>query len=218
MPGIIRVKSPGVFGQGVKIGFQVLISCLVTVLVVGPAAVAVSRPGSSGRKVIAVAPVGDADPEVVEALLPAIRESFGREAVAVKAIPMPASAYDPQRRQHSSSAVLNALAAAKRPEWERLLGVADVDLYVPDLNFVFGEGDSRRGVAVFSLARLHDPDLQIFEKRAAIEAIHELGHTYGLAHCSNPHCVMWFSNTLADSDRKGTRFCSEHSAEIARIQ
>src|SRR5438876_301979 len=168
------------------------------------------------RPVIAVVPVGDVDAGVAAALAPALETAFGSKVVVAPAVPLAASAYEPRRRQYLSTAILDALAAAKRPVWERLLGVADVDLYVPDLNFVFGEGDSRRGVAVFSLARLHDRDLRLFEKRAAIEAIHELGHTYGLAHCSNPHCVMWFSNTLAESDRKGTRFCSEHSAELAR--
>ena len=97
------------YGQGMKIGLQVLISSLVTLLVLGPAAVALSRLGPSGRKVIAVAPVGDADPKAVEALLPVIREAFGRETVAAKAIHMPTSAYDPRRRQYSSTAVLDAL-------------------------------------------------------------------------------------------------------------
>jgi archaemetzincin len=97
-----------------------------------------------------------------------------------------------------------------------LLGVTDVDLYVPRLNFVFGEADSKRGVAVFSIARLQTPDRERFVHRAATEAIHELGHTYGLAHCNNPRCVMWFSNTLDETDRKGTEFCQRHAAALQR--
>lgn len=93
----------------------------------------------------------------------------------------------------------------------------DADLYVPHLNFVFGEGDSHRGVAVFSLARLHGSD-ELLRKRATTEAIHELGHTYGLPHCDEPHCVMWFSNTLSETDRKGTRLCSRHARELAHAR
>jgi len=59
------------------------------------------------------------------------------------------------------------------------------------------------------------PDYPALERRAATEAIHELGHTYGLSHCSDPTCVMWFSNTLSESDRKGTRFCQAHARELA---
>jgi len=65
--------------------------------------------------------------------------------------------------------------------------------------------------AVMSLARLHDRDTNVFHRRAETEAIHELGHTYGLGHCRDPRCVMWFSNTLAESDLEGTRFCEAHA-------
>jgi len=189
-------------------------------LVILLAALFVAKTGLAqvDRAVIAVAPVGDSPREAIEAVLPEIREAFGAETVLAPTVAMPVSAYEPARRQTLSTVILDALAAAKRPGWERLLGVADVDLYVPDLNFVFGEADSRRGVAVFSLARLHARDESLFRKRAATEAIHELGHTYGLAHCSDPGCVMWFSNSLSESDRKGTRFCFRHAAELNRAR
>jgi archaemetzincin len=91
--------------------------------------------------------------------------------------------------------------------------LVDHDLYVPGLNFVFGEASQK--VAVISFTRLrqefyHLPeDRGLFHRRALTEAVHELGHTYGLQHCKNPHCVMFFSNTLMDTDRKGPEFCTE---------
>lgn len=168
--------------------------------------------------VVAVAPIGDAPPAPVLALEPALQEAFACEVVLAPRLPLPAAAYDPGRRQHLSTVLLDALAAAKRPGWERLLGVADIDLYVPELNFVFGEGDRQRAVAVFSLARLRAGPVadELFARRAVTEAIHELGHTFGLAHCRDPRCVMWFSNTLAESDRKGRGFCAPHRAALAR--
>lgn len=173
-------------------------------------------------RVIAVAAVGDAPAEAVSRLLPVLRDSFGAEVVSAPAVALPPSAYDPGRRQHRSTALLDALARARRPGWDRLLGVADVDLFVPELNFVFGEGDPNRGVAVFSLHRLRAEGAgrageDLFAHRAATEAVHELGHSYGLGHCRDPHCVMWFSNTLAETDRKGTHFCPAHAAELERL-
>jgi archaemetzincin len=49
----------------------------------------------------------------------------------------------------------------------------------------------------------------LLRRRAATEAVHELGHVMGLGHCRQQHCVMWFSNMLAETDRKGDRFCQE---------
>jgi archaemetzincin len=170
--------------------------------------------------VVAVAPVGDTSRRVVGAVARAVREPFEREVVLAPGVQIPDCAYHPGRRQFLSTALLDALARLRRPGWERLLGVADVDLFVPELNFVFGEADPRRGVAVFSVNRLRwglredETGDRMFERRVAVEAIHELGHTYGLGHCSDPHCVMWFSNTLAESDRKGTAFCPAHTGAL----
>jgi archaemetzincin len=34
------------------------------------------------------------------------------------------------------------------------------------------------------------------------EAVHELGHAFGLTHCEKSRCVMHFSNSLQDTDFK----------------
>ena len=89
-----------------------------------------------------------------------------------------------------------------------------MDLTVPGLNFVFGLADPASRGAVISLARLYpefygqprDPGL--FKARALKEAVHELGHLLGLGHCPDPACVMAFSNSLSDTDRKGPEFCA----------
>jgi archaemetzincin len=177
--------------------------------------------GHSDRRigaVIAVAPVGNVPSAALEWLRPVLRDTFDADVLVAPAVPLPANAFNERRRQVHSTRILDALAGVRKPGWERLLGVADVDLYVPELNFVFGEADSKRGVCVFSLARLHAPDEALFHRRAATEAIHELGHTFGLSHCRDPRCVMWFSNTLAESDRKGTTFCPVHTEQLSRAR
>ena len=127
-------------------------------------------------------------------------------------------AYNPERKQYLSSKILAALGTAGRGE--RVVGIADVDLYAPRLNFVFGEADMTSGAAVVSLYRLRpeyygfSPDDALFLERTAKEIVHELGHTFGLKHCSNPRCVMRFSNSLADTDVKEAHFCSECRPKI----
>jgi len=172
---------------------------------------------------IAIVPIGDLPHDLLVEVGDVIGTSLDATVVLADSLALPSSAYNPHREQYHSTRILESLGDAKRQGWERMLGVVDVDLYVPDLNFVFGEADSHRGVAVFSLARLRPhgstaDSKALFIKRAATEGIHELGHTHGLAHCGDPHCVMWFSNTLAESDRKGTAFCATHASQLARAR
>jgi archaemetzincin len=129
-----------------------------------------------------------------------------------------AQAYNPERKQYLSSKLLASLEKEGRDE--RVVGVADVDLYIPRLNFVFGEADIVSGTAIISLCRLRpeyyglDPDEALFLKRATKEIVHEVGHTFGLGHCPNNKCVMHFSNSLADTDLKEAHFCNKCRPKI----
>lgn len=170
---------------------------------------------------IAVQAIGDVTGGDVALVVPEVAKAFGADVVIAPSTPLPIRALDSKREQYLARTIVDDLARRKRPEWDRLLGVVAEDLYARGLNFVFGEADAERGVAVFSLARLRNGLTSRaagarFRRRAAIEAIHEIGHTYGLAHCADPHCVMWFSNTLAETDRKGSAFCVRHQAQLAK--
>jgi archaemetzincin len=129
-----------------------------------------------------------------------------------------AQAYNPERKQYFSSKLLASLKKSERDE--RVVGIADVDLYVPRLNFVFGEADIVSRTAIVSLYRLRQEyyglaqDGALFMERATKEIVHELGHTFGLGHCLNNKCVMHFSNSLADTDLKEASFCSSCRPKI----
>ncbi len=55
-------------------------------------------------------------------------------------------------------------------------------------------------------------------ERTLKEAIHEIGHTYGIGHCRDPRCVMHFSNSLADTDIKGPDFCHRCKGMLNQAQ
>jgi len=69
-------------------------------------------------------------------------------------MPLPNDGYDPRRGQYHSSRILSRIRAGYQPaHGDRVLGVTEADLYVPSLNFVFGEA-GRDGSAIISLFRL----------------------------------------------------------------
>lgn len=97
------------------------------------------------------------------------------------------------------------------------LGFTELDMFVPKLNFVFGLASRDGACAVVSTQRLRDKDSRILEERLLKESVHELGHVLGLAHCDNRNCVMHYSNSLTDTDVKGSVFCEKCSSQLASL-
>jgi archaemetzincin len=161
---------------------------------------------------ITLKPLGNIADEIMEELKDRVGGIFHCPVEIKAGFSDLSQAYNPERKQYFSSKLLASLKKSEREEW--VVGIADVDLYVPRLNFVFGEADMVSGTAIISLCRLRQeyyglaPDAALFLERATKEIVHELGHTFGLGHCPNNKCVMHFSNSLADTDLKEASFCS----------
>jgi archaemetzincin len=131
----------------------------------------------------------------------------------------PSFAFDAGRNQYYSTSVLQRMERAADPD-ARNLGVTACDLYVPVLTFVFGEAQLDGNCAVVSTARLSDEYYGLpanparMHERLVKEAAHELGHTFGLRHCSDWRCVMSSSHGVERLDVKGTEFCQSCRKQV----
>ncbi|MGP8248058.1 MAG: archaemetzincin family Zn-dependent metalloprotease [Bryobacteraceae bacterium] len=121
-------------------------------------------------------------------------------------------ARDERRGQFYSTAILDQLERTT-DSGARVLGVGSCDLYVPVLTFVFGEARLDGNCAVVSTARLAEEfyglpaSPALLRQRLIKEAVHELGHTFGLRHCPDWRCVMTSSHAVERLDVKSAEFC-----------
>ncbi|MEM2943851.1 MAG: archaemetzincin family Zn-dependent metalloprotease [Methanomassiliicoccales archaeon] len=150
-----------------------------------------------------IIPIGDLDDEIIKDLAGRLESKFGVPQISSK-MPVPQAAYNPCRNQYDSWHLLKIL---KNLPGNILLGITHVDLYAEGLNFVFGRAEVGGRCCLISTARLLHHDTKIFYNRIEKEAIHEIGHVLGLRHCSNRKCVMFFSNSIFDTDAKEAWFC-----------
>lgn len=173
------------------------------------------------RGVIALVPIGLDEEGILESLSKDLIRVFECQVRIVNCLRIPASSYNPRRNQYRASLFLTALRRSMDTEKkDKVLGVTNKDLYVEGLNFVFGQAELPGSFAVISIARLHQcfyglpEDRVLFFNRAIKEAVHELGHTFGLRHCPNSDCVMWFSNSLHETDRKSAELCQSCKSQL----
>jgi archaemetzincin len=122
--------------------------------------------------------------------------------------------YDAKRGQYHSTSILKELLYGLPSDAVRAIGIFPFDLFIPILTFVFGEAQLNGKVAIVSTARLEQefygvPSNDLLLKRRLIKEVkHELGHTFGLLHCTRKSCVMSLATNIADVDHKGLLFCN----------
>ncbi len=132
-------------------------------------------------------------------------------------LPAPGYAFNKDRNQYHCSAILRRLVPLIGDR-DFALGVTDVDLFVPDSAFVFGESDREAKAAVISVFRLaQGADQEHLNRRAAVEGLHQAGHLLGLSNCEDLRCAMFVAESLAECDRRAPALCNVCRNELAKI-
>ncbi len=173
---------------------------------------------------IQLLPFGEVPFELLDELRTKLPGEFHAACELLPAEPEPVYAFNSSRQQYSSTEILARLTQRAPLPNSRLLGITCLDLYIPILTFVFGEAQLTGSCALVTAHRLRQefyglpPDAALLRDRLVKEAVHELGHTFGLTHCSDHECVMASSHSVEWIDLKATHFCPTCRSTITAPQ
>jgi archaemetzincin len=167
----------------------------------------------SKKRIIGVVPVGDV-PELAPKVIAAHIVGFLKLAAEILAPAQPpAAAFDANHGRYNAARILSCFESGPYDKYDKVIGVFNVDLFIPTFAYVFGEakqGGKHALVSLFRLAKEKEghsqPSAALYE-RAAKVALHELGHLYNLTHCEDKSCLMHYSGGLADLDYIPLYFC-----------
>ena len=162
---------------------------------------------------IVVVPLGEVDFMLVNRLAADLGPVFNRSIDILKGMKMPSEALNLVRNQYYATVLLSKLERLKANSREKVLGVCEEDLYLPDENSLISYSDSLSGTAVVSLYTIRqefyglpEDDKKIYP-RLFKESIHQMGHLFELNDCRNPKCVNYYSQMMLDIDSKSEKFC-----------
>ena len=176
------------------------------------------------RKKVYLQKIGSINESLLLKLKKSLTWTFRKYNLHIKLLsyelPLLYKEFDEFKKQYNGDQILDRLKTyGKSKKFFRVLGVIDQDIFSKLVDYRFGcarfSEDPSYGVALISISRLKEKfydrkeNLQLFELRILKEALHELGHTFGLSlknHCNN-HCVMNFSPTVSKIEEKPPFFC-----------
>lgn len=176
--------------------------------------------------IIEIVTIGKIERSLLEGLAHKLTKAYAplvESCLIGASLQMPPAAYNARRNQYNADLILDRVLHRITGE-NRVLALLTTDLYTSsrNLNFIFGQAQCPGRAALVSLCRLNPtfygapPDRKLFLQRATKEAVHELGHTFGLGHCTNPSCVMSFSNSILEVDGKSSTFCDVCKRKLRR--
>ncbi len=168
---------------------------------------------------ISIVPINTHDAAFLERLALCLEERFIFTCLVERTVRVPPTALNSVRKQMFFNTLVTRIGEATARDHVRL-AITEYDLYKTSHQFIFGDANEEHRIAVVSLHRLRNEfygehaDPNTLFQRSLKEAVHNLGHVFGLKHCHNARCAMHFSHSIYETDNKLAHFCESCEKRI----
>ncbi len=169
---------------------------------------------------ISIVPVNAMDVTFLERLSLCLEERFLHSCAVDRTVRVPRTSLNSVRKQMFFNTLMARVVVSPAAPNVVRLAITDYDLYKTSHQFVFGDASEEQRIAIVSLHRLRNEyygeraDGNVLFQRTLKEAVHNLGHAFGLKHCFNARCAMYFSNSIYDTDNKVSHLCDHCEKRI----
>lgn len=142
-------------------------------------------------KTLGVMALGDVPRSFLEVAAQGAARVFELQAFIDPPLAEPKYALNPARGQHHAASIIRKLGQSQlhHPR-DLILAVGLIDLFEPDGEFVYGDGDVEASAAVIGTARFRTADEERMAKRIAAVAAWAAGLGLGLRDCEDSRCAM----------------------------
>ncbi len=177
--------------------------------------------GATPRPIVAIQPFGPLRAGVVETVKSGIEQRYNVSVVVLPERPLPESAYYRPRHRYRAERLLDSLASETGGQYAKVVGLTSRDISTTveeheDFG-IFGLGELGGAPCVVSTFRLGrgGASAAVFDARVVKAVNHELGHTFGIDHCSVDGCLMSdAAGTMTRVDRGSGALCTACSARL----
>lgn len=165
------------------------------------------------KRLIGIVPFGEVPEIALKVIAAHISDYLKLPSHILSSLEHPGYALDERRYQYDAGIIIETLESMPFKDYQKVVGVLALDLFIPIFTYVFGEARQGGKIALVSLFRLgknpdgFSPPTSLVYERAAKVALHELGHLFDLLHCEHNRCLMHFSGSIEELDRQALYLC-----------
>ncbi len=208
---------------------------VLTIFLVGTFHSCENGPFKSGPKKIGIQPLGNVSDVEIDSVKNALERMFEFDVYVLERVPMPECAYTEIRYpRYRADTLVEWLGKNVPDSLDKIIGLTNQDISItkykegskkgeikePEWMYkdfgIFGLGRREGKPCVVSSNRLHkDVSDEVFYIRLTRIACHEIGHTLGLPHCPNNHCLMNDANeSIKTIDKSTGVLCDDCKKDI----